>query len=102
MPSSVRQRSVIRSPTRSRSSWLAREAQETRRVSKEVFTRAFFESRKNAQMVKERFGKDVELNILMKDYEARSEDFRLNVPASELDRLADHRYSIDTLIDLLP
>lgn len=92
---------VYQDPIRAWEFTKAREARETRRVSKEVFIRAFFESRKNAQVVKERFGKSIELNILMKDYEAQSEDFRLNVPASELDRLTDDRYSIDTLNDLL-
>ncbi len=92
---------VYQDPIRAWEFTKAREARESRRVSKEVFIRAFFESRMNAKLVKERFGTRVELNILMKDYDAGSEDILLDVPASELDRFADGRYSVDTLIDVL-
>lgn len=92
---------VYQDPIRAWEFTKAREAREARRVSREVFIRAFFESRNNARAVKEQFGKGIELNILTKDYETRSEDFQLNVPADELDRIADSRYSLENLNHLL-
>src|SRR3989344_4617725 len=50
-----------------------------------------------AREVKERFGSDIELNILVKDYEAGDEELYLNVQASELDRIVDSRYSEEEL-----
>jgi len=92
---------VYQDPVRAWEFTKAREAREARRVSKETFIKAFFESRHNAHIVKERFGKDIELNVLTKDYETGSEDFQLNVPADELDRIADGRYSLEDLQHLL-
>ncbi len=79
----------------------AREARETRRILKSTFIKAFFESRHNAQIVKKQFGERVQLNLLVKDYETGVEDFYFNVQADELDRIADDRYSEDTLDTLL-
>ncbi len=92
---------VYQDPMRAWEFTKAREAREARRISKEVFIRAFFESRKNAQMVKEHFDKNVELNILIKDYKSDTDDIQLNVSATALDYLADNRYSIDTLNEML-
>src|SRR3989344_3195494 len=88
---------VYQDPVRAWEFTKAREAQESRRVLRETFIRAFFESRDNARAVKERFGPSVELNILIKDYEKNDEDLYLNVPSSELDRLADGRCSLEKL-----
>jgi len=52
-------------------------------------------------VVKDRFGKSVELNLLIKDYETGTEDLKLNVQASELDRIADDRYSKESLESIL-
>ena len=92
---------VYQDPIRAWEFTKAREAQESRRVLKETFIRAFFESRDNARAVKDRFGPSVELNILIKDYEKNDEDMYLNVQSSELDSLADQRYSQETLNSLL-
>lgn len=92
---------VYQDPVRAWEFTKAREAQESRRVLKETFIKAFFESRDNARAVKERFGQSVELNILVKDYEKNDEDLHLNVQAGELDRLADGRYSLEELGSIL-
>lgn len=92
---------VYQDPVRAWEFITAREAQESRRVLKETFIKAFFESRDNARAVKERFGQSVELNILIKDYEKNDEDLHLNVQSGELDRLADGRYSLEELGSIL-
>lgn len=92
---------VYQDPVRAWEFTKAREAQESRRVLKETFIKAFFESRDNARAVKDRFGQSVELNILIKDYEKNDEDLHLNVQAGELDRLADGRYSLEELGSIL-
>jgi predicted ABC-type ATPase len=75
----------------------AREAVESRRVAKDVFIRALFKSRENAKMVKEKFGSDVELNILLKNYATGQEELWLNQQAQDLDHLANDRYSAEEL-----
>jgi UDP-N-acetylglucosamine kinase len=92
---------IYQDPIRAWEFTKAREAKESRRVLKETFIKAFFESRDNARAVKERFGQSVELNILTKDYEKNDEDLYLNVQATELDRLADQRYSEEELSSIL-
>lgn len=92
---------VYQDPIRAWEFTKAREVRETRRILKDVFIKAFFASRDNVRTVKEQFGNRIELNILIKDYEKEEEDLRLNVPASELDRIADNRYSLENLNNLL-
>lgn len=92
---------VYQDPIRAWEFTKAREVREARRVSKDLFIKAFLNSRYNARAVKEQFGKDIELNILVKDYETGEEDLRLNVPADELDRITDGRYSLENLNHLL-
>src|SRR3989344_5926953 len=88
---------VYQDPVRAWEFTKAREVRESRRVSKDVFIKTFFEARNNARAVKERFGSDIELNILVKDYEAGDEELYLNVQASELDRIVYSRYSEEEL-----
>ena len=78
----------------------AREAKETRRVSKEVFVESFFEAKRNVRKVKTQFY-TVELNLLIKDYGTSREDFWLNINADELDRYIHDGYTEDTLQRLL-
>jgi len=92
---------VYQDPLRAWELTKAREVRETRRVSKDIFIKGFFDSRDNARAAKGHFGERIELNILIKDYEKEDEDLRLNVPAGELDRLADGRYSRDELQRIL-
>jgi UDP-N-acetylglucosamine kinase len=75
----------------------AREIREARHVSKDVFIEAFITSRNNAISAKNRFGKAIELNLLLKDYEEGIEDINLNISAVELDRATGDSYSEETL-----
>ncbi len=92
---------IYQDPIRAWEVTKAREAREARRVSKEVFINAFFKSRANVRIVKELFGREIELNILIKDYESKIEDFWMNVSTSELDRIITSIYSIETLTNVL-
>lgn len=78
-----------------------REEKETRHVSKEVFIKAFRDSRLNVKTVKEEFKDQVQVNVLTKDYAENTEDVRLNVNAEELDRLTRGGYSLEELDNIL-
>lgn len=79
----------------------AREEKESRHVSKDVFIKTFFESRKNIASVKSMFGKSVQLNLLIKDYDNNQEKFRLNITTDELDSTIESHYDEDELKKLL-
>jgi len=79
----------------------ARERKETRHVSKDVFIRSFFDSRKNVEKVKNEFGNEIQLNLLIKDYQKGQEDFKLNISAKELDGYIGTSYTEDDLQKLL-
>jgi UDP-N-acetylglucosamine kinase len=74
-----------------------RELKEKRHVSKETFIKGFIGSRDNAIFVKNRFGKDIMLNLLVKDYEDNHEEFQLNITGVELDRATGDGYSEEKL-----
>ena len=78
-----------------------RETTESRHVSKDVFVRAFFESRLNAKAVKSEFGAKIDLNLLVKDYENGREEFKLNIDAEDLDRHIGRSYTEDELNKML-
>ena len=79
----------------------AREAEEFRHVSKEVFIKAFFEARRNIVNVKNIFDKDVQLNLLIKDYDKHEEDLKLSIRADELDGHIRNGYTESELEKLL-
>lgn len=56
-----------------------REAIEHRQVSKNVFIDAFFKSRENVNRAKQYFGSQIELNIVIKDFERDLEKLEINV-----------------------
>lgn len=78
-----------------------REATESRHVSKDVFIRAFCESRLNAKAVKSEFGPTIDLNLLVKDYENGREEFKLNINAEDLDRHIGRSYTEGELNKML-
>lgn len=72
---------IFQEPKRAWEVVLAREAIERRRVSKDVFIRSFIAARKNVDMIKEKFGQNIELNIIVKDFSTDSEKIELIVSA---------------------
>ena len=79
----------------------AREKKETRHVSKDVLIKSFFDSRKNVKEVKNEFGGQIQLNLLIKDYQKGQEDLKLNISVKELDGYIGNSYSEDDLDKLL-
>lgn len=79
----------------------AREQHEARHVSREVFAHAYCEARLNVKRVKERFGKEVVINLLAKDYVVSTEELYLNVGVVDLDGKIDSRYSEESLKEIL-
>ncbi len=76
-----------------------REALEHRKVSKEVFIKAFFEAQKNANEAKKTFGKEIELNIVLKNNDNIIEHLYLNV--KKLDPYIKNMYSANDLERIL-
>lgn len=92
---------VYQEPVRAWEFTQAREAHELRRVSKEIFMKGFFDSRTNVRMVKEKFGRKIEVNILVKDYIADTQNLYLNVSTKELDHAIKNKYSEEILKQML-
>ncbi|MEJ0053381.1 MAG: zeta toxin family protein [bacterium] len=92
---------VFQDPVKAWEFTKVREVTESRHVSRDVFIRSFKGARENVVAVKEQFGKAVELNVLIKDYEDGTEDVHLNVSSVELDRLTRGRYSVEELDTVL-
>lgn len=79
----------------------AREAKESRHVSKDVFIKAFFEAKKNVMIVKDMFSKDIQLNLLIKNYDKNQEELTLNIRADELDAYIGSSYTKSELEKIL-
>ncbi len=60
-----------------------REEIEHRRVDKATFINSYFKSKENVNSAKEKYGKDIELNLLIKDYEKNLEKLELNIQKIE-------------------
>lgn len=76
-----------------------REEIEGRRIPKEAFIRAFLLSRTNVNQVKQKFGKQVQIHLVIKNYLNNDEDFRLNVES--IDPYLKKRYSENELTELI-
>ena len=76
-----------------------REELEKRRVSKEVFIDAFFKARENINEAKKRFGSEIQLNLIIKDYEKDLERLELNV--ENVDYYIEKGYTKSSLEQLL-
>ena len=61
----------------------ARESREARHVSKAVLVEAFFQAKENVRRVKNEFGGQVELNLLINDYDKGTEEFKLNINSDQ-------------------
>ena len=60
-----------------------REEIEKRRVDKNVFINSYFKSRENVNLAKEKYGTDIELNLVIKDFEKHLEKLELNIQKIE-------------------
>jgi UDP-N-acetylglucosamine kinase len=75
----------------------AREASESRHVSKETFIKAFLESKKNVIFAKKLFPHDITLNLLVKNVDNSDQRLYLNISGDQLDPFIGSVYTEDTL-----
>jgi predicted ABC-type ATPase len=92
---------VYQNPLKAWEATKAREFKETRHVSREVFIEAFFKSKENVQSVKREFSNTIELNLLMKDYDKKMEELKLNIGVDDLDRYLNDGYTKNDLKELI-
>lgn len=77
----------------------AREQQEHRLVTKDVFIVGYFGSRENVNFAKQKYGDRIELNIVINDYETGVKKTRSNV--DRLDGFIPRLYTVNELNELL-
>lgn len=76
-----------------------REALERRNVSKEVFIDSFFKAKENVNKAKVTFGSEIELNLIIKDFEKDLEQLELNI--ENIDPYIKKSYTKNELEELL-
>lgn len=77
----------------------AREEKEGRRISKEIFARAFVGARGNVNETKKRFPDKIELNLVIKDFDKGIEDIKANI--DDVDKYLPEKYTVDNVVGLL-
>jgi hypothetical protein len=76
-----------------------REVVEGRKITKERFVSAYFESQLNVLNAIEEFGTKISLNLLIKDYRTGFEELRLDI--KQLDPYLKRKYSKGELEEIL-
>lgn len=76
-----------------------REKVEGRPVPKNIFIKAFFESRNNINKIKEMFSKDVTLTFIEKNYLNKDKKYRLNI--DKIESFVQNEYNPSTLEEIL-
>ncbi len=92
---------VYQEPTRAWEFTKAREAIESRRVSKETFIKGFMKSKDNAKEAKAHLGSRLNLNLLIKNLNNTDGTLHLNIQSEELDRYTAPAYTQEELDKLL-
>lgn len=77
----------------------AREKLEGRIVPKDIFIDSFLAAPMNVNKVKKEFGKDVQVNVVVKNFENGLETFKLNVDS--LDPFLPKGYNRESLMEIL-
>lgn len=77
-----------------------REVLERRRITKEVFVKAFFAAHENIVEAKARFGDNIKLNVVIKDVRDPS-NYQIYLNIASVDKLISWKYSHDKLIQEL-
>lgn len=90
---------IYQSPTESWRFTKEREKKEGRSVPKETFINAYFVSKQNVLKVKQQFGDDVSLHVIIKDYKKDTEEIHYNV--DNLEKLLPKPYNEDELNRIL-
>ncbi len=92
---------VYQDPTKAWEFTRAREAEESRHVTKEAFIRGFLMSQANTIEAKKTFGNSLVLNLLVKNIDNSDGQLQLNIKAQELDRYIGAVYTENDLEKLL-
>ncbi len=92
---------VYQEPKKAWEFTVAREAEETRHVDKEIFIDSFFTSRENTKEAKKKFGKQLVLNLLIKNLDNTNGELYLNINADELDYRIKSTYTKEELRKIL-
>lgn len=77
----------------------ARELREGRRVPKESFINQYFQARANVNRLKAEFGKDIKVDLIVKNLDGSDSLQKLNI--DQIDRYIPERYSVDVLNEKL-
>jgi hypothetical protein len=72
-----------------------REEEEGRVVPKSFFIKSFFAARKNVKKIKSIFGNQVEIDVVVKNSEAKIE--RVRIGAEKIDKYAPFKYNEEDL-----
>jgi len=73
----------------------AREKEEGRNIPKDAFITQFFAARKNINILKKEYGPKIQVDLIVRNIEARKYDFTYNV--DNIDRYLEQKYSEETL-----
>ena len=76
-----------------------REAIEHRGIPKDFFIKAFFQAKDNVNKLKERFGKSLQLNIIVKDF--KNDNFRFKLNIDNIDSFLEISYTKESLENIL-
>ena len=76
-----------------------RELIEHREIPKDFFIKSFFQSKDNANRLKAKFGEDIELNLVIKNFQNDIDRFMLDI--DEVDSYLKMSYTEDILQELL-
>jgi predicted ABC-type ATPase len=77
----------------------AREAMEGRRVPVETFVDAFFKAKENVELIKERFGANIKIFLVEKNFSNRIE--RIHIDIDKIDKYIQINYNKETLLSIL-
>ncbi|HAV11755.1 MAG TPA: Zeta toxin [Candidatus Moranbacteria bacterium] len=76
-----------------------REELEGRYIPKDAFVDAFFKAKENVNAIKKEFGKDVEINLVIKNYSNETEKIKFNI--DNIDNYLDMPYNKKSLSKIL-
>jgi predicted ABC-type ATPase len=77
----------------------ARELKDGRSVPKDAFIEKYFLARKNVNLLKEKFGKQIQVDIIVKQIDGSDFMYRENIDV--IDSYVPEKYSVESLLDII-
>jgi len=90
---------LFQSPENAWEFTLKREIKEGRKITKDVFISDFLNVYKNIRILKEEFGKKIEIHFIEKNFKHDIIQFKVNI--DNIDKYIDFKYNIKSLEELL-